>query len=139
MPFDYVPVRFCDIQLLTGALVPIMSEAVRIKDMLRAWAVIDFGTLLDQAALACNCQPIVLETILEDFREILGDALSRTDMPGAAAVTLGRIGEHLEEVTTLPGLGLSPRSLLIRVSFVTSQIMRDMTLRRYANFQQLRS
>ena len=98
--------------------------------MLRAWDKIDIDLLISQAALVCNCQQSLLEEFLLEFGSILGKA--RSYPGGDPLVMLRAIADQIQTIASMVKTDgqNSSRSFLIRLSFVTSQIMRDLTLRR---------
>ncbi|KAG9052819.1 hypothetical protein FS842_009204 [Serendipita sp. 407] len=100
-------------------------------DMRRAWHEIDFESVRNQSALVCNCRHEDLIQLLEhDFVTLL-DGLQRSSEPVRdVMIWADDCCERLmgtsrpEDRTTL-----SSRSVLIRWGYVTSQIMRDLTIR----------
>ena len=129
-------VRFLDIYQVTQALSSVMSlsNPRQLLDMSRAWREIDFESIRNQAALVCNCRHEDLQQLLEvDFVQVL-DGLQTSMDPVKDIMTWadsccerllnGSGGMLGEERATM-----SSRSLLIRWGYVTSQIMRDLTIR----------
>ncbi|KAF8306472.1 hypothetical protein DL93DRAFT_2088590 [Clavulina sp. PMI_390] len=144
--FGHLVLRFLDIYQVTQALASVMSNPKQLSDMSRSWREVDFESVRNQAALVCNCRHEDLHQLLEvEFIQIL-DGLQSSAEPvrdiivwaeqtsdrligassgaNSAAASAGGVGANAEERATM-----SSRSLLIRWGYVTSQIMRDLTIR----------
>ncbi|KAF8341398.1 uncharacterized protein EI90DRAFT_3116538 [Cantharellus anzutake] len=134
--FGHLLVRFLDIYQVTQALSSVMSMSNprQLIDMARAWREIDFESIRNQAALVCNCRHEDLQQLLEvDFAQVLDGLQSSLDPVKDIMTWADSCCERLlngsggilgEERATM-----SSRSLLIRWGYVTSQIMRDLTIR----------
>jgi len=102
--------------------------------MRKSWQKVDFESVRNQSALVCNCRHEDLVQLLEvEFVAVL-DALSKSSEPVREVMSwadkccerlMGRSnqGGHEERGT------MSSRSVLIRWGYVTSQVMRDLTIR----------
>ncbi|KAF9510815.1 hypothetical protein BS47DRAFT_1373229 [Hydnum rufescens UP504] len=133
--FGHLVLRFLDIFQVTQALTSVMSNPKQLIDMSRSWREVDFESVRNQAALVCNCRHEDLHQLLEvDFVNVL-DGLQASLEPVRDIMVwadtccerlMGTQGGALgqEERATM-----SSRSLLIRWGYVTSQIMRDLTIR----------
>lgn len=129
--FGHLVVRNLGICQLAQALSGIFSNPNNLKEMAEAWDGIDFEAVRNQAALVTNCHHEVLGTCFEDFRAILNN-------PNASIEHFISFVESTSQRCLQPTAdnerGLSPRSLLVRWCFVSSQLIRDLTLRSAASF-----
>ncbi|KAG8831076.1 hypothetical protein FRC17_003707 [Serendipita sp. 399] len=129
--FGHLVLRFLDIYQVTQALATVLQNPKQMADMRRAWHEIDFESVRNQSALVCNCRHEDLIQLLEhDFVTLL-DALQRSSEPVRDVMIWADdccerlMGTNRPEDRTT----LSSRSVLIRWGYVTSQIMRDLTIR----------
>jgi len=131
--FGHLVLRFLDIYQVTQALSTVLNNPKQLLEMRRSWSKIDFESVRNQSALVCNCRHEDLVQLLEvEFFGIL-DGLSNSGEPVRDIMSwadkccdrLMRNGRNtMEDRGTL-----SSRSVLIRWGYVTSQIMRDLTIR----------
>ncbi|QRV87638.1 RFX-like transcription factor daf-19 [Ceratobasidium sp. AG-Ba] len=133
--FGHLVLRFLDIFQVTQALSSVLTNPKQLADMRRSWRDIDFESVRNQSALVCNCRHEDLVQLLEvDFTTLL-DGLSNSSEPVRNVMTWadnccerlmgahGGVSGHEARAT------MSSRSVLIRWQYVTSQIMRDLTIR----------
>ncbi|KAF9568893.1 hypothetical protein CPC08DRAFT_702011 [Agrocybe pediades] len=135
--FGHLVLRFLDIYQVTQALNTVLTNQKQLAEMRRSWQKVDFESVRNQSALVCNCRHEDLVTLLEvEFVSVL-DSLSKTNEPVREVMSWadkccerlmgsGRTANHSgqEERGTM-----SSRSVLIRWGYVTSQVMRDLTIR----------
>ncbi|KAG8900020.1 hypothetical protein FRB99_006295 [Tulasnella sp. 403] len=143
--FGHLVLRFLDMFQVTQALTSVLTNGQQLADMRRSWSEIDFESVRNQSALVCNCRHEDLVQILEvDFVQVL-DGLVRNASIGGLSGTMEPVREIMNWADMccekLMGRGanadggaedkatLSSRSVLIRWGYVTSQIMRDLTIR----------
>ena len=138
--FACIPVRFMDIYQVTQALNTVLTNPKQLVEMRRSWAKIDFESVRNQSALVCNCRHEDLVQLLEvEFLAIL-EGLGKSAEPVRDVMSWAdKCCERLMRVrgTQNGGMsygsgeerGMSSRSVLIRWGYVTSQIMRDLTIR----------
>ncbi|KAG9050540.1 hypothetical protein FS837_004724 [Tulasnella sp. UAMH 9824] len=140
--FGHLVLRFLDMYQVTQALTSVLSDAQQVANMRRAWYEVDFESVRNQSALVCNCRHEDLQQLLEvDFVAVLDGLAANAQLGGIAGSTepvrdvmnwadmccerlMGRAGADGEEKSTM-----SSRSVLIRWGYVTSQVMRDLTIR----------
>jgi len=131
--FGHLVLRFLDIYQVTQALSTVLSNPKQLSEMRRSWSKIDFESVRNQSALVCNCRhedllqllEVEFVTILEGLAksgEPIRDIMSWADKCCDRLMRNGR--NAMEDRSTL-----SSRSVLIRWGYVTSQIMRDLTIR----------
>ena len=129
--FGHLVVRNLGICQLAQALSGIFSNPANLKDMAEAWDGIDFEAVRNQAALVTNCQHEILGGCFDEFRAILNNPnvtidhfISFVEATYKRCLQPSADGER----------ALSPRSLLVRWCFVSSQLIRDLTLRSASSF-----
>ncbi|OSD04281.1 hypothetical protein PYCCODRAFT_1364545 [Trametes coccinea BRFM310] len=131
--FGHLVLRFLDIYQVTQALNTVLTNQKQLMEMRRSWAKIDFESVRNQSALVCNCRHEDLVQLLEgEFVAVL-DSLAKSQDPVRDVMAwadkccerlMGGRGAGVEDRTTM-----SSRSVLIRWGYVTSQVMRDLTIR----------
>ncbi|KAG8952661.1 hypothetical protein FRC04_004023 [Tulasnella sp. 424] len=147
--FGHLVLRFLDMYQVTQALTSVLSNAQQVADMRRAWSEVDFESVRNQSALVCNCRHEDLQQLLEvNFVAVLDGLVANAQLGGLVGSTepvrdimnwadmccerlMGRAssGADGEEKSTM-----SSRSVLIRWGYVTSQVMRDLTIRSDPSF-----
>ncbi|KAI0776088.1 hypothetical protein BD413DRAFT_260416 [Trametes elegans] len=131
--FGHLVLRFLDIYQVTQALNTVLTNQKQLLEMRRSWAKIDFESVRNQSALVCNCRHEDLVQLLEgEFVAVL-DSLAKSQDPVRDVMAWadkcceqlmgGRAGSAEERAP------MSSRSVLIRWGYVTSQVMRDLTIR----------
>ncbi|ODO08517.1 hypothetical protein L198_00247 [Cryptococcus wingfieldii CBS 7118] len=121
--------RFIDLHQLTAALSPILANQSQVRTMITAWENLDVRNVSDQCALSCQCQQDVIEAVLQDFYHWLVEAEEYLAQGGYAIDRLGGwVDKMLRDVQAATG-GASLSALVCKVGFVTSQVMRDFTLK----------
>jgi len=131
--FGHLVLRFLDIYQVTQALGTVLTNQKQLSDMRRSWQKVDFESVRNQSALVCNCRHEDLVQLLEvEFVSLL-DGLPKSTDPVRDVMAwadkccerlMGARGNGAEERSTM-----SSRSVLIRWGYVTSQVMRDLTIR----------
>ncbi|KAI0068866.1 hypothetical protein BV25DRAFT_1924986 [Artomyces pyxidatus] len=131
--FGHLVLRFLDIYQVTQALSTVLTNQKQLAEMRRSWEKIDFESVRNQSALVCNCRHEDLVQLLEvEFRTVM-DGLGKSAEPVRDVMAwadkccerlMGGNGAAGEDRGTM-----SSRSVLIRWGYVTSQVMRDLTIR----------
>ncbi|KDR83733.1 hypothetical protein GALMADRAFT_236082 [Galerina marginata CBS 339.88] len=135
--FGHLVLRFLDIYQVTQALNTVLTNQKQLAEMRRSWQKVDFESVRNQSALVCNCRHEDLVQLLEvEFVAVLEglskstepvrDVMSWADKCCERLMGSSRNANHngQEERGTM-----SSRSVLIRWGYVTSQVMRDLTIR----------
>ncbi|KAI0347564.1 hypothetical protein BDW22DRAFT_1321542 [Trametopsis cervina] len=130
--FGHLVMRFLDMYQVTQALSTVLTNPKQLIEMRRSWMKVDFDSVRNQSALVCNCRHEELSHLLEnDFVQLL-DSLSKSADPVRDVMAwadkccdklMGGRPNGEERAT------MSSRSILIRWGYVTSQVMRDLTIR----------
>ncbi|ESK96011.1 dna-binding protein rfx2 isoform 4 [Moniliophthora roreri MCA 2997] len=133
--FGHLVLRFLDIYQVTQALNTVLTNQKQLAEMRRSWQKVDFESVRNQSALVCNCRHEDLVQLLEVEFVAMMDSLTKTTEPVREVMSwadkccdrlMGSVrGSHgAEDRSTM-----SSRSVLIRWGYVTSQVMRDLTIR----------
>lgn len=136
--FGHLVLRFLDIFQVTQALNTVLINPKQVQDMRRSWQAVDFDSVRNQSALVCNCRQEDLQQLLEvDFVAMLDSVAASAEPVRDVMAWADECCERLMATrAALNGGGstedrstMSSRSVLIRWGYVTSQIMRDLTIR----------
>nr|XP_031857610.1 uncharacterized protein CI109_007005 [Kwoniella shandongensis]KAA5524682.1 hypothetical protein CI109_007005 [Kwoniella shandongensis] len=113
--------RYLDLQQLSMTLDPILSNRAQLHVMISAWDNLDTATM-------------ILEVVLSSFHEWLKEIESVSSRSGREIEKLGQwVDRTLQEVLErLPWIKID--SVARRVGFITSQVMRDFTLKSDQSF-----
>ncbi|CAL1700597.1 unnamed protein product [Somion occarium] len=129
--FGHLVLRFLDMYQVTQALTTVLTNPKQLVDMRRSWQKVDFESVRNQSALVCNCRHEDLLQLLEVEFVALLDGLAKStepvrDVMAWADKCCDRLmaNRGSEDRATM-----SSRSVLIRWGYVTSQVMRDLTIR----------
>ncbi|KAH7105708.1 RFX DNA-binding domain-containing protein [Auriculariales sp. MPI-PUGE-AT-0066] len=133
--FGHLVLRCLDIFQVTQALHTVLTNPKQVQEMRRSWMQIDFDSVRNQSALVCNCRQEDLAQLLEvDFVSMLDSVGASVepvkDVMAWADDICDRLVANRAGMTSAEDKStLSSRSVLIRWGYVTSQIMRDLTIR----------
>ncbi|THH33616.1 hypothetical protein EUX98_g608 [Antrodiella citrinella] len=135
--FGHLVLRFLDIYQVTQALGTVLTNHKQLAEMQRSWQKVDFESVRNQSALVCNCRHEDLVQLLEvEFVSLLESLMKSTDPLQEVMAWADKCCERLiggrggpEDRSTM-----SSRSVLIRWGYVTSQVMRDLTIRSDPSF-----
>ncbi|KAF6762119.1 hypothetical protein DFP72DRAFT_987476 [Ephemerocybe angulata] len=134
--FGHLVLRYLDIYQVTQALNTVLTNPKQMQEMRRSWTKVDFESVRNQSALVCNCRHEDLVQLLEmEFTSLL-ETISKSSEPVHEVMawadkccdTLMGAGRGHHGAPEERG-GMNSRSVLIRWGYVTSQVMRDLTIR----------
>jgi regulatory factor X len=122
-----------DIYQVTQALNTVLTNQKQLAEMRRSWQKVDFESVRNQSALVCNCRHEDLVQLLEVEFVAMMDSLAKSSEPVREVMAWAdkcteRLMEQRMGASDDRG-AMSPRSVLIRWGYVTSQVMRDLTIR----------
>ncbi|KAG6821272.1 hypothetical protein H0H93_002382 [Arthromyces matolae] len=133
--FGHLVLRYLDIYQVTQALNTVLTNQKQLVEMRRSWHKVDFESVRNQSALVCNCRHEDLVQLLEvEFVQML-DSLTKTNEPVREVMTWADkccerlMGSSRGNQGAEERGQMSSRSVLIRWGYVTSQVMRDLTIR----------
>ena len=131
--FHKITVRFLDIYQVTQALNTVLTNQKQLVEMRKSWQKVDFESVRNQSALVCNCRHEDLVQLLEVEFVTLLDTVGKSNEPVREVMAWAdRCYERLignpraNQGVPEDRATMSPRSVLIRWGYVTSQIMRDL-------------
>ncbi|KAF8914620.1 hypothetical protein CPB85DRAFT_1375413 [Mucidula mucida] len=133
--FGHLVLRFLDIYQVTQALNTVLTNQKQLAEMRRSWQKVDFESVRNQSALVCNCRHEDLVQLLEVEFVSMMDSLSKTTEPVREVMSWAdKCCDRLMGGSRAMHGGedrgtMSSRSVLIRWGYVTSQVMRDLTIR----------
>ncbi|KAJ3539777.1 hypothetical protein NMY22_g4582 [Coprinellus aureogranulatus] len=134
--FGHLVLRYLDIYQVTQALNTVVTNPKQMAEMRRSWSKVDFESVRNQSALVCNCRhedlvqllevefTALLET-LQKSQEPVHEVMAWADKCCDTFMASGRTSQSAPEETRT----MNSRSVLIRWGYVTSQVMRDLTIR----------
>ncbi|KAI5481142.1 hypothetical protein MNV49_005577 [Pseudohyphozyma bogoriensis] len=131
--FGHLLTRHLGLCQLSQALNGIVSNRSTLLEMAGAWDSIDFDAIKNQCALVSHCEHDLLTECFAGVKQLLVN-------PGTNPIEsfirwADQCFEKCGAFSSMDGARTtSPRSLLVRWTFVTSQIMRDLTLRSAPTF-----
>ncbi|TFK55713.1 hypothetical protein OE88DRAFT_1731370 [Heliocybe sulcata] len=137
--FGHLVLRFLDIYQVTQALNTVLTNQKQLNEMRRSWQKIDFESVRNQSALVCNCRHEDLVQLLEVEFVTVMDSLMKSQEPVRDVMAWAdKCCERLMGAGRAAGSDdrstMSSRSVLIRWGYVTSQVMRDLTIRSDPSF-----
>ncbi|KAJ7753487.1 hypothetical protein B0H16DRAFT_1418659 [Mycena metata] len=134
--FGHLVLRFLDIYHVTQALNTSLTNQKQLAEMRRSWSKIDFESVRNQSALVCNCRHDDLVQLLEvEFVGMLESLTKSTEPVREVMAWADKCCERLMGSSRAGHGGseerraMNSRGVLIRLSYVTSQVMRDLTIR----------
>ncbi|TFK28731.1 hypothetical protein FA15DRAFT_664765 [Coprinopsis marcescibilis] len=134
--FGHLVLRFLDIYQVTQALNTVLTNQKQLQEMRRSWTKVDFESVRNQSALVCNCRHEDLVQLLEVEFTALLETVSKSNEPVRDVMAWAdkcceRLmgGVRANQVAQEERGVMSSRSVLIRWGYVTSQVMRDLTIR----------
>ncbi|EJU06176.1 hypothetical protein DACRYDRAFT_45233 [Dacryopinax primogenitus] len=128
--FGHLVTRFLDMFQVAQALRSVLTNQKQILDMQTAWQQIDFDSVRNQTALVCNCRHEVLVQILEtEFPQLLANLYTAPEPVKTVTEWVDDTYRRIMQGDFGPIESSQARSVLIRWGFVTSQVMRDLTIR----------
>ncbi|KZT62978.1 hypothetical protein CALCODRAFT_425563 [Calocera cornea HHB12733] len=128
--FGHLVTRCLDMFQVAQALRSVLTNQKQILDMQTAWQQIDFDSVRNQTALVCNCRHEVLVQILEtEFPQLLANLYTAPEPVRTVTEWVDDTYRRIMQGDFGPIESSQARSILIRWGFVTSQVMRDLTIR----------
>ncbi|RXW25306.1 hypothetical protein EST38_g617 [Candolleomyces aberdarensis] len=134
--FGHLVLRYLDIYQVTQALNTVLTNPKQLTEMRRSWDKVDFESVRNQSALVCNCRHEDLVQLLEgEFKALLATISQSSEPVNEVMAWADKCCERLmgagraSHVATEERGVMNSRSVLIRWGYVTSQVMRDLTIR----------
>ncbi|OWK49988.1 MHC class II regulatory factor RFX1, partial [Lonchura striata] len=92
---------------------------------------VDFANVQEQAAWVCRCEARVVQRLEQDFKATLGQQHSLEQWAAWLDAVVARV---LRPHLGTPGLPRAAKLFLLKWSFYSSMVIRDLTLRSAASF-----
>jgi regulatory factor X 1/2/3 len=123
--------RYILLNHLAQSARPVFQNSLLIHQMIVDLNQVDFCNIQDQAAWVCQCDDGMIQQMEADIRNILHEQKSLEQW---AAWLKGIVLQALKPYEGKSNFAKAARQLLLKWSFYTSLVMRDLTLRGAASF-----
>ncbi|NXQ64294.1 RFX1 factor, partial [Anthoscopus minutus] len=123
--------RYTSLNHLAQAARAVLQNTAQISQMLSDLNRVDFANVQEQAAWVCRCEARVVQRLEQDFKTTLGQQHSLEQWAAWLDAVVGRV---LRPHLGTPGLPRAAKLFLLKWSFYSSMVIRDLTLRSAASF-----
>jgi hypothetical protein len=125
--------RFLDLNQITTAINPILNNPDQLQAMRNSWRILDNSFLVRQVKQACDCTEAVIETALVAFETWLNEVgmdPRNNPVEQLAACIDNNLAAAEKAARNVPALSV----FVPRASYISSQVMRLLTLRSDPSF-----
>jgi regulatory factor X 1/2/3 len=123
--------RYTSLNHLAQAARAVLQNPQQITQMLTDLNRVDFTNIQEQAAWVCQCEDTAIQQIEQDFKTTLQQQNSLEQWAVWLDTIVTRVLNQYEDQATYAS---AARQLLLKWSFYSSMIIRDLTLRSAASF-----
>ncbi|CAL1293195.1 unnamed protein product [Larinioides sclopetarius] len=123
--------RYTSLNHLAQAARAVLQSSTQIKQMTSDLNKVDFRNIQEQASWVCQCEDGIIRQILTEFRQTLQHNLWLEDWASWLENIVHKTLEPHEGKPTYPK---AARQFLLKWSFYSSLVIRDLTLRSAASF-----
>ncbi|XP_066516908.1 MHC class II regulatory factor RFX1 isoform X2 [Hoplias malabaricus] len=123
--------RYTSLNHLAQAARAVLQNSAQITQMLNDLNRVDFTNVQEQASWVCACEERVVQRIEQDFKTTLQQQKSLEQW---AAWLDGVVSQVLKPYTSSPAFPKAAKHFLLKWSFYSSMVIRDLTLRSAASF-----
>ncbi|KAM7362117.1 regulatory transcription factor Rfx isoform 1-T2 [Cochliomyia hominivorax] len=123
--------RYTSLNHLAQAARAVLQNSGQITQMLNDINRVDFQNVQEQAAWVCQCDPAIVQRLENDFKSALQQHSSLEQWAAWLQVV---VDSALQEYSGKPGYAKAARQFLLKWSFFSSMIIRDLTLRSASSF-----
>ncbi|XP_038075077.1 transcription factor RFX3-like isoform X2 [Patiria miniata] len=123
--------RYTSLNHLAQAARAVLQNTSQINQMLSDLNRVDFANVQEQASWVCQCDDQMVQRLEQDFKSTLQD---QNSLEQWAAWLEGVVTEVLEPHENSPNFAKAARQFLLKWSFYSSMVIRDLTLRSAASF-----
>ncbi|GBM87422.1 Transcription factor RFX3 [Araneus ventricosus] len=123
--------RYTSLNHLAQAARAVLQSSTQIKQMTTDLNKVDFRNIQEQASWVCQCEDGIIRQILTEFRQTLQHNLWLEDWASWLENIVHKTLEPHEGKPTYPK---AARQFLLKWSFYSSLVIRDLTLRSAASF-----
>ncbi|KAI5089838.1 MHC class II regulatory factor RFX1 isoform X2 [Silurus meridionalis] len=123
--------RYTSLNHLAQAARAVLQNSAQITQMLNDLNRVDFNNVQEQASWVCACEERTVQRIEQDFKTTLQQQKSLEQW----AAWLDNVVTHvLKPYTSSPSFTKAAKHFLLKWSFYSSMVIRDLTLRSAASF-----
>ncbi|XP_041475684.1 transcription factor RFX3-like isoform X3 [Lytechinus variegatus] len=123
--------RYTSLNHLAQAARAVLQNTSQINQMLSDLNRVDFANVQEQASWVCQCDDSVVQQLEQDFKRTLQQ---QNSLEQWAAWLKGVVTQVLEPHEGSPYFAKAARQFLLKWSFYSSMVIRDLTLRSAASF-----
>lgn len=123
--------RYTSLNHLAQAARAVLQNSSQINQMLSDLNRVDFHNVQEQASWVCQCEDSLVSRLEQDFKLTLQQ---QTSLEQWAAWLDSVVGQVLEPFRGRPEFPRAARQFLLKWSFYSSMVIRDLTLRSAASF-----
>ncbi|XP_058677340.1 LOW QUALITY PROTEIN: MHC class II regulatory factor RFX1 [Ammospiza caudacuta] len=123
--------RYTSLNHLAQAARAVLQNTAQISQMLSDLNRVDFANVQEQAAWVCRCEARVVQRLEQDFKATLGQQHSLEQWAAWLDAVVAKV---LRPHLGTPGLPRAAKLFLLKWSFYSSMVIRDLTLRSAASF-----
>ncbi|XP_043863762.1 DNA-binding protein RFX2 isoform X2 [Drosophila mojavensis] len=123
--------RYTSLNHLAQAARAVLQNGAQISQMLNDLNRVDFHNVQEQAAWVSQCAPAVVQRLEHDFKAALQQQSSLEQWASWLQLV---VESAMEEYTGKPSYARAARQFLLKWSFYSSMIIRDLTLRSASSF-----
>ncbi|XP_046805548.1 DNA-binding protein RFX2 [Lucilia cuprina] len=123
--------RYTSLNHLAQAARAVLQNSGQITQMLSDLNRVDFHNVQEQAAWVCQCEPAIVQRLENDFKSALQQQSSLEQWAAWLQVV---VESALQDYCGKPGYAKAARQFLLKWSFYSSMIIRDLTLRSASSF-----
>ncbi|XP_030559823.1 DNA-binding protein RFX2 [Drosophila novamexicana] len=123
--------RYTSLNHLAQAARAVLQNGAQISQMLNDLNRVDFHNVQEQAAWVSQCAPAVVQRLENDFKAALQQQSSLEQWASWLQLV---VESAMEEYTGKPSYARAARQFLLKWSFYSSMIIRDLTLRSASSF-----
>uniref|UniRef100_A0A8C4T958 Regulatory factor X, 1b (influences HLA class II expression) n=1 Tax=Erpetoichthys calabaricus TaxID=27687 RepID=A0A8C4T958_ERPCA len=123
--------RYTSLNHLAQAARAVLQNTAQINQMLSDLNRVDFANVQEQASWVCRCEDGVVQRLEQDFKLTLQQ---QNSLEQWAAWLDGVVSQVLKPYQGSPALPKAAKLFLLKWSFYSSMVIRDLTLRSAASF-----
>ncbi|XP_065331905.1 DNA-binding protein RFX2 isoform X8 [Cloeon dipterum] len=123
--------RYTSLNHLAQAARAVLQNSTQINQMLADLNRVDFHNVQEQASWVCQCEPEMVQQLEADFKETLQQQNSLEQWASWLKKVVATV---LQPHEGKPDFGRAARQFLLKWSFYSSMVIRDLTLRSAASF-----
>ncbi|XP_067677325.1 DNA-binding protein RFX2-like isoform X9 [Haliotis asinina] len=123
--------RYTSLNHLAQAARAVLQNTSQINQMLTDLNRVDFANVQEQASWVCQCEDGVVQQLQEDFKKTLKQ---QNSLEQWAVWLEGVVNQVLKPHEGSPNFPKAARQFLLKWSFYSSMVIRDLTLRSAASF-----